>query len=117
MISMGEAGQFVEPKMAESRYNIARGLIVLGFILTLGSVWQTFAHIFSPLYLLVPETPTGQTHSWYHFFREGIGDFAKMGAILLLLWGPKTSRTPVTWWVCAVLMFGFYAPFWIGWPF
>ena len=57
------------------------------------------------------------THSWHHFFREGFGDLDAMAAILAILFAAPRFRNPTMWWVMLILMFGFYAPFWIGVPF
>lgn len=87
----------------------ARVLVIVGFLAGYGSVGRTFAHIGDARY-----TPA---HTWYHFFREGIGDVATMVAILVILFAAPRYRTPVTWWLMLVLMLGFYGPFWIGAPF
>ena len=100
-----------------SRLNVARFLMVFGFIVGLRSVYFTWSHIGSDLFLLTPESPLALTHSWHHFFRELFGDFGAMIGVLILLWLPKPLRSPRTWWVMLVLLIGFYAPFWVGAPF
>lgn len=95
----------------------ARVLVIIGFLAGWDSVGATIRHIGNDLFLLTPENPVTQTHSWHHFFREIFGDFGAMAAILLILFAAPRFRTPVTWWVMLVLMIGFYAPFWVGVPF
>lgn len=87
----------------------ARVLVIFGFLAGYGSVGSTFQHIGDERFL--------PTHVWYHFFREGIGDVATMGAILVILFAAPRFRTPVTWWLMLILMVGFYGPFWMGMPF
>jgi hypothetical protein len=95
----------------------ARILVIVGFLAGWNSIGATIGHVGSDAFLLVPEAPLAQTHSWHHFFRELGGDFGAMAAILLILFAAPRYRTPVTWWVMLILMLGFYAPFWIGVPF
>ncbi|MDG2316153.1 MAG: hypothetical protein P8M36_04470 [Gammaproteobacteria bacterium] len=100
-----------------TRMNVARILVIFGFIAGLRSVYFTWSHIGSDLFLLTPESPLALTHSWHHFFRELFGDFGAMIGVLILLWLPSSNRSPKTWWVMLVLLLGFYAPFWVGAPF
>ncbi|MDX1563670.1 MAG: hypothetical protein R3305_12135 [Gammaproteobacteria bacterium] len=95
----------------------ARVLVIAGFLAGWGSLGATVRHMGNDLFLLVAESPNGQTHSWHHFFRELGGDFGAMAAILVILFAAPKYRTPVTWWVMLILMIGFYAPFWVGVPF
>lgn len=96
---------------------ISRVLIIIGFLIGLVSWSYTVRHINDPLYLLPPEFQYGQTHAWYHAFRESIGDLAAMAIIIYIYFGAEKLRTPATWVICLILMFGYYAPFWIGMPF
>lgn len=100
-----------------NRMNIGRALVLFGFVVGLRSVYFTWSHIGSDLFLLTPEGPLAQTHSWHHFFREVFGDFGAMIGVCILLWAPAQLRAPVVWWTMLVLLLGFYAPFWIGVPF
>ena len=99
-----------------SRLNLARTCVVIGLAIGLLSWTESVNHIGDPS-ILAPAYPLGATHTWYHVFREALGDVAKMTAILLLLFGPATWRTPITWWIGLVLMLGYYLPFWVGTPF
>ncbi len=99
-----------------SRFNLARASLVVGLAIGLLSWRESVGHI-GDLDFLVPAYTLGATHSWYHVFREACGDVAKMAVLLLVFFGSKRWRTPVTWWVSLVLMIGYYAPFWIGAPF
>jgi len=100
-----------------TRMNIARALTIFGFVFGLRSVYFTWSHIGSDLFLMTPESPLATSHSWHHFFREVFGDFGAMIGVLMLLWAPERLRAPVLWWVMLVLLLGFYAPFWVGVPF
>ena len=100
-----------------TRMNVARALTILGFVIGLRSVYFTWSHIGSDLFLMTPESPLATTHSWHHFFREIFGDFGAMIGVLILLWAPERLRAPTLWWVMLVLLLGFYAPFWAGTPF
>ena len=100
-----------------TRMNIARALTVFGFAVGLRSVYITWAHIGSDLFLLTPQAPLAVTHSWHHFLREVFGDFGAMIGVLMLLWAPQRLRSPLVWWTMLVLLLAFYAPFWIGTPF
>ena len=100
-----------------TRMNIARFLVIFGFFVGLRSIYFTWSHIGSDLFLLTPESPLALSHSWHHFFREVFGDFGAMIGVLMLLWLPRPLRAPATWWAMLVLLLGFYAPFWVGAPF
>jgi hypothetical protein len=95
----------------------ARILVIIGFLAGWNSLSATVGHIGNDAFLLTPDAPLAVTHSWHHFFREIGGDFAKMAAILLILFSAQRFRTRVAWWVMLILMIGFYAPFWVGTPF
>jgi hypothetical protein len=99
-----------------ARLNAARALLVMGLLIGLMSWKESVGHIGNANFL-VPAFPLVPTHAWYHIFREVCGDVAKMGVFLLLFFGPTHWRTAVAWWICLVLMLGYYAPFWIGEPF
>ena len=100
-----------------NRMNIGRALVIIGFVVGLRSVMFTWGHISSDLFLLTPESPLAQSHSWHHFFREVFGDFGAMIGVLILLCVPIQLRAPVLCWTMLVLLLGFYAPFWAGTPF
>lgn len=100
-----------------NRLNLARSLVVLGFLIGLGSLGSTFDHIGDPAYLVTAAFDGGQAHAWYHALREGFGDMAAIGAILMIFFGNAGYRNPSSWWVCCILMLGYYLPFWIGMPF
>ncbi len=100
-----------------TKLNIGRFLIVLGLVVGLESLRQTFSHIGDPLYTVTPQFGGGTTHSWYHALREVMGDLATIAILLLVMFGWKSWRTPATWWISLILMFGYYSPFWIGIPF
>lgn len=100
-----------------SKLNISRILVVIGMIIGIKSLAATFGHIGDPLYTLPEEFGGGTTHAWYHALREAMGDIGTIVVILLLFFGTASFRTRETWWVCLILMFGFYSPFWIGMPF
>lgn len=100
-----------------NKLNIARTLLLIGLFIGLKSWWQTISHIGDETYTLIPEFTKGKYHAWYHAFREAIGDFSIMVALLLMFFGNPKWRTPQTWWIGLALIFGYYAPFWIGTPF
>ncbi len=100
-----------------NRLNIARALTIIGFLIGLRSVGFTWAHIGDEMFVLTSETRLAVTHSWHHYFREVFGDVAAMVVVLFILYAPKQLRQPVAWWSMLILLFGFYAPFWIGVPF
>lgn len=100
-----------------SKLNIARAVIVLGLVVGLESLRQTFMHVGDPLFTLPPEFGGGTTHAWYHALREATGDVATIAILLLVMFAKDTFRTPATWWICLILMIGYYSPFWIGMPF
>ena len=99
-----------------TRLNIARALIIFGFLTGLGSLCATVGHIGDPAFMATSDFDV-QTHTWYHAFREVFGDIAAMAAIVLIVFAPPAYRTPLTWWVGFVLMLGYYLPFWAGMPF
>jgi hypothetical protein len=96
---------------------VGRALIIVGFLAGYNSLSATVGHLGSDVFLLVAESPGGQTHSWHHFLRELGGDFGAMIAIIVIIFAAPKYRSPLTWWVMLILMIGFYAPFWIGTPF
>lgn len=100
-----------------SKLNIARILLAIGLVIGVESLYATFTHIGDPLFTLQPEFGGGTTHSWYHALREGMGDVATIAVLLLMFFGKASFRTPATWWIGLILMFGYYSPFWIGMPF
>ena len=102
--------------MTATRLNTARALLVIGLLIGMMSWKEGVDHIGNANFL-VPAFPLAATHAWYHIFREICGDVAKMAVFLLLFFGPQQWRTRVAWWICLVLMLGYYAPFWIGEPF
>ena len=96
---------------------IGRILLIIGIIIGLKSWSMTIQHVGDPTYMLISEFTKGDTHAWYHAFREAIGDLAAMATILVVFFGGVSHRTPITWYICLLLMVGYYAPFWIGTPF
>jgi hypothetical protein len=100
-----------------SRLNIARALMLIGMIVGLESLRQTFFHIGDPLYTLPPEFGGGETHAWYHALREAVGDVATIVVMLLVFFGSPRFRNMASWWICLVLLIGYYSPFWVGIPF
>ena len=100
-----------------NQLNLARGLLVFGFLYGLTSLGATFNHIGDPAYLVQPEFGGGQAHSWYHALREACGDIATIVVLLILFLGDKKLRQPVTWWIGLILLLGYYLPYWIGMPF
>jgi hypothetical protein len=40
-----------------------------------------------------------------------------MIVVLLVFFGRPQDRTGSTWWICFVLMVGYYASYWVGIPF
>jgi hypothetical protein len=100
-----------------TRTNAARVLILAGFGIGLTSLWSTFSHIGDPLYLVLPEFDNGRTHAWYHALREVVGSLAAVGVVLFIFFGRREDRNARTWWICFMLMVGYYAPYWIGMPF
>lgn len=99
-----------------TRLTIARASLVIGLLIGLISWKESVGHIGNADFL-VPAYPLGATHAWYHVFREVCGDVAKMAVFLLLFFGSDQWRMPATWWICLILMLGYYTPFWIGEPF
>jgi hypothetical protein len=100
-----------------TRINVARLLVVIGFAIGLTSLSATFSHIGDPNYLLPPEYENGQTHGWYHALREAVADLAAMAVVLFVFFGRHQDRNPATWWICLIVVVGYYAPYWIGMPF
>jgi len=100
-----------------SRLNIARVLLAAGLAIGIESLRATFTHIGDPLYTLPEAFSGGTTHAWYHALREAMGDVGTIVALLLVFFGRPTFRNTATWWVCLILMFGYYSPFRIGIPF
>jgi hypothetical protein len=100
-----------------TRLNIARILVVIGFAIGLTSFSATFSHIGDPNYLLPPGYENGQTHGWYHALREVAGDVAAMGVVLFVFFGRPQDRNLATWWICLIVVVGYYAPYWVGMPF
>jgi len=91
----------------------ARVLVIIGVVLALGPIGATFRHIGNENTLLI----TSSSHSWHHFFREGVGDLAALAIILAVMFAAPRYRNPMAWWLMMVAFVGFYAPFWIGTPF
>ena len=100
-----------------NRMNIARALLVFGFLYGMTSLFATFNHIGDPAYLVQESFGGGQGHSWYHALREAFGDIATIAVLLFLFFGPARVRQPYTWWVCLILLLGYYLPYWAGMPF
>ena len=87
-----------------------RVLAVCGFLYGIqSSLWATVTHI--------GNEAMGPGHTWYHFLREVGLDIGVLSALLIILFGARNARTPATWWMALVLMLGYYAPYWVGWPF
>ncbi len=99
------------------RLNIGRILLSIGLIIGMGSLFMTFSHIGDTDYILISSFEKGTTHAWYHAFRESIGDISTIVVLIAVFFGFQKWRTSQTWFICAILMFGYYAPFWIGIPF
>lgn len=97
------------------RIHVYRALVLLGFAVALLSMQATLSHISNPDYF-VSDAVRGETHAWYHFFREAVGDVAAIAVVLMLLFGPSKYRSPLTWWAMAVVLFGYFSPYWIGTP-
>lgn len=91
----------------------ARVLVIIGLVAGLFPIAFTFDHIGNAQHLLIDSS----THSWHHFFREGVGDLGASAVILFVMFAAPKFRNPALWWVMLITMFGFYAPFWIGAPF
>ena len=79
----------------------ARLLVIVGCIYGYKPIKVTFSHIGKENYLLT-EIAHIPSHSYYHYFREGVGDVAAIVVILTIMF---------------IMMVGIYAPFWIGMPF
>ena len=100
-----------------TRLNIARSLLVFGFLYGMTSLFATFDHIGDPAYLVQESFGGGQAHSSYHALREAFGDIATLVVVLFLFFANARVRQPVTWWICLVLLLGYYLPYWAGIPF
>lgn len=100
-----------------TRLNIARALLVFGFLYGLTSLLATINHIGDPAYLVQESFGGGQAHSWYHALRETFGDVATLIVVLYVFFAGAGVRQPVTWWICLVLLLGYYLPYWAGMPF
>lgn len=100
-----------------TQLNLARGLLVFGFLYGLTSLLATFNHIGDPAYLVQAEFGGGQAHSWYHALREAFGDVATILVLLYLFFADARVRQPHTWWIALVLLLGYYLPYWAGMPF
>lgn len=97
--------------------NIARVLVVVGLIIGLESLYQTFNHIGDPLFRISPEHPGGADHAWYHCLRELLGDIATIIILLTVFFGKEWFRTPAAWWLALIAHVGYVLPFWAGMPF
>ena len=97
------------------RLNIARALVIVGFMIGLTSLYQTVSHIGDPEFLLVGGDIID--HGYYHFFREAGGDIAAMAVVLLFLFCTAENRTSTTWAMAMLVALGYYAPYWVGMPF
>lgn len=100
-----------------NKLNIGRACVVIGLLIGWESFFQTFNHIGDPLFMISPEHPGGDTHAWYHCLRELLGDIAAVVALLVVFFAVGKWRTSETWWISLIIMFGYFAPFWIGMPF
>lgn len=100
---------------SESRIITYRSLMMLSFGLALLSLIATLSHIKNVDYL-VSDAVRGETHGWYHLFRESIGNIGSMVAVTILMFCHKQSRRPLIWWIMAILVFSNFAPYWIGYP-
>ena len=100
-----------------SKLTIARILIIIGFVIGLESLYATFTHIGDQSYLLLPEFENGQTHAWYHALREALGDVGAIVAVLFVFFTNSRYRNETSWWLCLIIMVGYYSPFWAGMPF
>ncbi len=105
-------------KLLEQLTNIwtARVLVMFGLVAGYVPISSTFDHIGDQDSLLT-ETSFLPSHSYYHFFREGVGDLTASAVILAIMFMAPKFRSPAMWWIMLITMFGFYAPFWIGAPF
>jgi hypothetical protein len=94
-----------------NQLNIARALLIFGFLYGLTSLLATFNHIGDPAYLVQSDFGGGQAHSWYHALREAFGDIATILIVLYLFFASDKVRQPLTWWICLVLLSGYYLPY------
>lgn len=104
-----------------NRLNIARVLFITSVVVGMNSLLSTFNHIGNDKFRLAGFSDDGtglsNTHGWYHFLREGVGDVAALVILALLLFGPAVFRTTQTWIIGIIVCLGYYLPFWIGMPF
>ena len=100
-----------------NKLNIARALILIGLLVGLESLMQTFMHVGDPLFLISANHPGGQEHAWYHALREAVGDIATITITLTVFFGKPWFRNPATWYITLIALIGYYAPFWVGIPF
>ena len=100
-----------------TRINLGRALVLTGFIVGLTSLWATFSRISDPNYLLPATFENGLSHARYHALREVFGNIAAMGVVGLVLFGKSHYRSTHTWWICFIVLIGYYAPYWAGIPF
>lgn len=100
-----------------NKLNIARVLILIGIVVGLESLWQTFNHIGDPLFRISVDHPGGADHAWYHALREFVGDIATITILLVVFFGKSWFRSPATWYLTLIALIGYYAPFWVGMPF
>jgi hypothetical protein len=100
-----------------TRINIGRTLVLIGFLVGLTSLWSTFSHISNPNYLLPAIYDNGPGHARYHALREVFGDLAAMAVVLWVFFGKLRYRSVHGWWVCFIVLIGYYAPYWAGIPF
>ena len=94
----------------------ARLLVIVGCIYGYKPIKVTFSHIGKENYLLT-EIAHIPSHSYYHYFREGVGDIAATAVIFAIIMTPAKFRNPAMWWIMLITMIGIYAPFWAGMPF
>jgi Ca2+/Na+ antiporter len=100
-----------------TRINIGRALVLTGFLVGLTSLWATFSHISDPNYLLLSSYDNGPGHARYHALREVFGSLAAMAVVLWVFFGKSQYRSVHGWWICFIVLIGYYAPYWAGIPF
>lgn len=104
-----------------NRLNLARVSFVLSVVVGMNSLLSTFKHIGNDKFRLAGFSDDGtglaNTHGWYHFLREGVGDVTAIVILALLFFGPKSFRTAQTWTIGMIVCLGYYLPFSIGMPF
>lgn len=97
---------------------LARALVILGFVVTLGSVLATIDHLGKDDYLFRgAEALGGGMHAWHHLFREAAHDVGAMVGILVLLFASPRYRNEWMWWGMLVAAVGLYVGYWLGIPF